>query len=130
MKKKYYTLLIIYFITLLSIYCTYDNTKISEGEKLARIHCVSCHAFPEPSLLNKDTWSEGVLPKMAEMMYVDAYYNPYSTNGPEGNMSQTRVAPANLFPVEKWNKIYNYYITNSPEKPIPAKKNFLLFNTG
>ena len=130
MKKKYYTLFIIYFITLLGIYCNSDTTKISEGEKLARIHCASCHAFTEPSLLNKNTWSEGVLPKMAEMMYVDAYYNPYSTNGPEGDMSQTRAAPQNLFPVEKWNKIYNYYISNAPEDPISRKEDLPVIQQG
>jgi hypothetical protein len=37
----------------------------SEGEALAKKNCASCHKFPDPSLLDKKTWKEGVLPEMA-----------------------------------------------------------------
>src|SRR5690242_7022194 len=37
----------------------------SAGEKLARTYCAACHAFPEPGLLDKETWRSGVLPQMA-----------------------------------------------------------------
>lgn len=36
----------------------------SEGERLAQTYCSACHAFPHPSLLDKRTWSTGVLPQM------------------------------------------------------------------
>ncbi|MBN7813067.1 VCBS repeat-containing protein [Algoriphagus sp. H41] len=35
---------------------------------LAQGYCASCHAFPEPSLLPKETWAKKVLPQMAAYM--------------------------------------------------------------
>jgi hypothetical protein len=43
--------------------CTRSDTEA--GHALARRHCVSCHQFPEPALLDKQTWKQGVLPMMA-----------------------------------------------------------------
>jgi hypothetical protein len=114
-----------------------DDT-IAEGEKLARIHCVSCHAFPEPALLDKKTWTTGVLPKMAELMYVEKYYDPNNAKGTPGDMPSSSVQPAQLFPAEKWDKIVGYYANAAPDKlpgrtdslsPIQAgMKNFSAFS--
>jgi hypothetical protein len=103
--------------------CQPNQDQPTEGEKLARIHCVSCHAFAEPSLLDKNTWSQGVLPRMAELMYVDKYYDPYNINGPQGDMPDSRAAPESLFPYEKWEKIVKYYLANAPAaRPTRAKE--------
>jgi mono/diheme cytochrome c family protein len=59
MRYLYYTL----FFVLLFTRCQSD-TK-SEGEALAKKNCASCHKFPDPSLLDKKTWKEGVLPEMS-----------------------------------------------------------------
>src|SRR5256885_6309525 len=37
----------------------------SDGERLAHTYCAACHMFPEPALLDKNTWRTGVLPEMA-----------------------------------------------------------------
>ena len=92
-----------------------DNT-VAEGEKLAHVHCISCHAFPEPTLLDKKTWGTGVLPKMAELMYVENYYDPNNASGTLGDMPSAGVPPNQLFPYEKWDKIVKYYTTAAPEK--------------
>ena len=42
----------------------------SEGEALARAHCVGCHQFPNPSLLSKTTWEDHVLPRMGVFLNV------------------------------------------------------------
>ena len=34
------------------------------GEELAKAYCGTCHLFPEPSLLDKITWKDRVLPDM------------------------------------------------------------------
>jgi hypothetical protein len=47
-----------------------DGPHRSEGEKLARAHCAACHAFPEPQVLDKETWRSGVLPQMAPRLGV------------------------------------------------------------
>jgi len=92
-----------------------DNT-IAEGEKLAHVHCVSCHAFPEPALLDKKTWGADLLPKMAELMHVENYYDPNNPNGTLGDMPAPGVSPDQLFPYEKWDKIVKYYTAAAPEK--------------
>ena len=92
-----------------------DNT-IAEGEKLARVHCISCHAFPEPALLDKNTWVTGLLPKMAELMYVENYYDPNNASGTLGDMPSASAPPDQLFPHEKWDKIVKYYTAAAPEK--------------
>lgn len=33
----------------------------SDGERLARTYCAACHAFPEPQLLDKETWEASVI---------------------------------------------------------------------
>ena len=79
MKKKI-VILAAFLILILSINfsCQSKAAKIvAEGEKLAAIHCASCHALPSPSLLDKKTWNQHVLPQMAELMFVDSYYNPF-----------------------------------------------------
>lgn len=96
-----------------------DKT-ITEGEKLARIHCISCHAFPEPALLDKKTWTAGVLPKMAEMMYVEKYYDPNNAKGTMSDMPSSAGRPDQLFPHEKWEQIVSYYNNESPES-LPAR---------
>jgi len=121
MKPFYYLLIIlVYSFVQIGVSCNTNSrdTAKEEGKKLAHNYCISCHTFPDPSLLDKKTWGEAVLPRMAELMYVDAYYNPYNPSGPDGNMPETRAAPKNLFPIEKWQKIADYYLSRAPDKPM------------
>lgn len=91
------------------------HVSSSRGEELSRTYCGSCHVFPEPSLLDKKSWAQGVLPQMAfRMGFPDL-----------GIVS--RIAPAELSVVmetipnqpmvtqEEWNLIYDYYVTNAPD---------------
>ena len=52
-----------------------SNPSYTSGEKLANIHCVKCHAFSNPELLDKSTWKEHVLPRMGNFLgyYSQAY---------------------------------------------------------
>jgi len=103
--------------------CDNGNDKIlKEGEQLARSYCISCHAFPEPDLLDKKTWEDNVLPQMGQFMNVDIYYEPYNNSGPSGDVNVKRVSPENQFPYEKWKSIVAWYITTAPEKPITRKE--------
>ena len=132
MKKKI-VILAAFLILILSINfsCQSKAAKIvAEGEKLAAIHCASCHALPSPSLLDKKTWNQHVLPQMAELMFVDSYYNPFNASGPLGDMPSSRVAPENLFPYEKWEKIVKYYLATAPQKPLERKETLSPVHTG
>jgi hypothetical protein len=87
-----------------------NGPRRSEGEKLARTHCAACHAFPEPELLDKKSWEEGVLPQMAirlrlppKSMFDESFRNPYLMvlNKP--------------VPQADWEKIVGYYLANAPD---------------
>jgi len=84
---------------------------IQEGEKLARTHCVGCHSFPEPGLLDKNTWIGSVLPEMGKRMNVAIYYNPFD-NKQRNSPDQ---AQSTLFPTEQWNKIVDWYKEAAPD---------------
>jgi hypothetical protein len=124
MKKIITLFSIALFISLSAIIsCTSEEDKaLKEGEQLAHGYCASCHAFPEPSLMDKTTWTENVLPLMGQFMNVDIYYQPYNNSGPSGDVNLTRVAPAQQFPYAKWKNIVAWYNKNAPEKPLPRKE--------
>ena len=46
--------------------CTTVTDK--EEEAIMEKHCQSCHQLPEPSLLDKKTWANFVLPKMGDLL--------------------------------------------------------------
>ena len=96
------------------------NSK-SEEEQLAQSYCGGCHEMPSPSLLDKKTWKEGVLPKMALRLGIE----PAPTMSVYGQLSTDEIiafTQANIYPEtpilskEEWEKIVKYYLTNAPDK--------------
>ncbi|GAB3170140.1 FG-GAP repeat domain-containing protein [Telluribacter humicola] len=89
------------------------------GEALARTHCGGCHLFPEPSLLPKKVWDEGVLPHMAARLGIS--YRGLNLDSLH-NANEQVVVDAGIFPVEpvvsqkEWESIVAYYLQNAPEK--------------
>lgn len=103
------------------------NTK-SEEEKLALSYCGGCHVMPTPDLLDKKTWKESVLPKMAlrlgiEQQSVMGLYRNFSTEEIVA-FTQANIYPdAPILPKEDWDKIVKYYVNNAPDKlPDSSKK--------
>lgn len=94
----------------------------TSGEELAKIHCASCHKFPEPSLLKKTDWENQILPRMANMMGI------YKTPNERDNLIQNETFK-NIFPpqplIEKtdWEKIYNFYISKAPQQLFIPEQN-------
>lgn len=95
------------------------------GAQLAQRYCSSCHLFPEPNLLDRNTWLHPVLPAMSWQLGIrDTTYQP-----PQGrNMyEQYLIQQAGVFPdsallsKESWQKIVSYYDSLAPARlPIPA----------
>ena len=92
----------------------------SEGEKLAVLYCGTCHAYPDPQLLDKKTWETGVLPQMAPRLgvrtaasYNDAFRNPHMT------------VLTDAVSEEEWAKIVRYYREAAPDvlpsQSVPAQ---------
>ncbi|HEY1951480.1 MAG TPA: hypothetical protein VGG76_01635, partial [Gemmatimonadaceae bacterium] len=88
--------------------CTRDTTPA--GEKLARSRCGACHEFPDPGLLDKKTWVNGVLPQMAPRVGVQA-----STLAQ--TMAQSPYMPvlAGSVSTDDWSRIVGYFRDHAPD---------------
>ena len=105
---------------------TQQNTSISSGEELAKIYCAACHQYPAPDLLDKKTWSNFVLIRMASFMGIYINGGKYMSKMPaqwlEPGVGGQRVKAANIYPDQpvlttaEWEKIVEFYIKNAPEK--------------
>jgi hypothetical protein len=97
------------------------QNKLSDAS-LAKLYCSSCHLFPSPSLLDKNTWRNKVLPNMAWRLGIrEGYESPYN----DMDSNEMRLVKAlNVYPnrpiisLIQWKKIFNYYISNAPKDPI------------
>jgi hypothetical protein len=94
--------------------------KPAAGVALAKIHCASCHLFPEPDLLDKKTWRERTLPRMKiRMGLAPAQIDRH----PEAKLLKaTGIFPTSpMVSPEDWNAIAEYYIGAAPELPLPQE---------
>ncbi|GAA3562021.1 VCBS repeat-containing protein [Snuella lapsa] len=110
------------------------SDSIMSGEQLAKIYCKMCHLFPEPNLLDKETWVSGVLPNMALRLGIRANsVDPY-----EGLLEEevSIIKPLGVYPeasllsVEQWNKIVDYYVREAPSEPLGQKRTSAIANIG
>ena len=93
--------------------CHFKAQEVKEGEKLAKIHCGSCHRLPEPALLNKRTWANYVLPSMGRLIG----FHHLPTGG------YVEAAENTPLPLKDWNRLIAYYISEAPEQlQAPADK--------
>lgn len=99
-----------------------SSLKDFSGEQLAYVYCQHCHDFPEPGLLTKEVWKEGVLPRMAQRLGLKTKINPYR------GLSYYEIHAVNragIFPKEKkitqesWDKLIAYYNEHAPDSMIP-----------
>jgi hypothetical protein len=103
-------LAVVLVLTSLSVAACDRSPRESDGEKLARTYCTACHSFPEPQLLDKKTWQEGVLPQMAprvgvsaKSLYEETSRNPYMAVLAKGVSD------------DQWEKIVGYYREHAPD---------------
>lgn len=98
----------------------------STGEALAKTYCATCHLFPPPSLLDKKTWKDAVLPNMGWRLGIrEPGDDPYAKMEKDEAQSvkALQVFPEKaLLPQADWQKIVTYYVQNAPDKPLPQNK--------
>jgi len=108
-------------IALISFSCNSKKT----GEELAKENCSSCHKFPDPSLLDKKTWKDGVLPEMSLRLGLGDRFELLTRISEEQYQSALQM---NIYPSiakisqEEYDLIADYYLKNAPDKPLPQKK--------
>ncbi len=94
--------------------CKQDKSA-EEGQKLAKTYCVSCHSFPEPDLLDKNSWEKYMLPRMGVFLGVTEHDS--LRNVMVSNEAERQIADASgVFPKqqvvtdEEWQKIKAFSI--------------------
>jgi hypothetical protein len=105
---------------------TSEELETLSDRKLAIAVCGSCHMFPEPTLLDKASWKNGVLPKMAlRLGFITLKNNPYEFLSTKEIQQVTNSA---IFPGRPvidsalWSRVVNYYVANAPETPLQQDK--------
>lgn len=114
---KLSTFSIVVFVGLL--FLVWTNTACDQkeqGQKLAELYCGACHLFPEPGLLNKKGWEEGVLPQMAIRMGIaDPDFNELNPEEYQTILEKGGLPLKPMVSKKDWSKIVAYYLKNAPE---------------
>ena len=86
------------------------------GKALAHQYCQSCHILPEPGLLDKKTWIEGVLPHMGPRLGI------FNFAGRKYPSDKTKMGvPSNFYPDhpqltdEQWSDLLSFYSSAAPD---------------
>lgn len=106
-------------VTLLFMALLMGCSQESKNEHLARKYCSSCHLFPEPSLLDKETWDQGVFPEMALRMGLDISRLPGTTPAELDEILRS-LPGAPLMSEAEWQSIQAYYRENAPDTLSPS----------
>ena len=97
-----------------------DDEKVVEGERLARLHCVSCHLFPEPELLDKKTWVSQTLRRMKIRLGLSPAeferQREYKLLKATGAFPETPIMS-----LEEFNTIAAYYAAKAPTNALPQE---------
>lgn len=100
------------------------SAEEQRGRELAERHCTGCHLLPEPALLDKKTWQEGVLPIMGVYLGLfpeeptpssQSFYHDYLDSGVFPD--QPLVSEAD------WQLLKAYYENLAPEKLVAKARN-------
>jgi hypothetical protein len=97
----------------------FSAERVRRGEELSRKACVSCHLWPAPDILDRDTWWNGPLPWMMTVMGLSPEALPGGVEGElirksGGVLTQPAVSQ------EEFGCIIAYYLNAAPQKPLPA----------
>ncbi|MBC7400631.1 MAG: VCBS repeat-containing protein [Mucilaginibacter sp.] len=90
-----------------------NKDDVNNGQVLAAKYCQTCHKLPDPSLLDKSTWRNSVLPVMG--LYLGAKYHISDSilTSQIGNMAYLPQKP--VIDSVQWRQIVSYYVTKAPE---------------
>ncbi len=92
------------------------DERLTDKELIARRHCAGCHIYPEPDLLDKNTWLTQTLPAMGPHLGIFEY------EGEEYPLDETDNLPENFYPdyevvtEEEWQAILDFYEEMAPER--------------
>ncbi|GAB3894091.1 VCBS repeat-containing protein [Larkinella knui] len=99
--------------------------SVTAGRQLALQYCGNCHLFPEPALLDKKTWTTGVLPNMARRLGIKLpgqdTLKPLSPDEEKIVRTLAIYPETALLSRDEWDAIVRYYESTAPAEPLPQK---------
>src|SRR5688572_9699 len=114
--RIFFSLFTVIFLSILSC----ENSQ-NKNEQIAKQYCSSCHAFPDPSLLDKKTWDQKTLPEMAFRMGLDL--SPLATINSDDHEAILKTIPHSRTVSEgDWEKIRQYYLDAAPDSIVVPSK--------
>ena len=85
-----------------------------DAETLAQDWCSSCHAYPDPQLLDRDTWIDLVLPQMGARLGFSSFRGePY---GVDADTPDGVFAERSIMDQADWERIVSFYEGSAPEQ--------------
>ena len=97
-------------------YAHISEELIREGEGLAKKYCQSCHAFPDPSMLDVTSWENGVLPNMGARLGIHKHnFKPYPSAINDPNLPKDYYPAEPMLQPHEWQRIIDYYVATSPD---------------
>ena len=99
------------------------DSAIQHGKELANLYCQSCHLFPDPSLLTKKIWLEGVLPQMGPRLGIFEHnYTDYPNSKSDTELDKNYYPSQPLVTHAEWENILQYYVATAPDTLLPPKR--------
>ena len=93
-----------------------EELELREGQRLSVQHCSTCHLYPEPDILPKETWTSSVLPAMGPKMGIFRHeVSPYPTER-DPHLPEGYYPAEPLLSRSEWQKIINFYHDAAPEE--------------
>lgn len=93
-----------------------SNNDIKKGKALAAIYCQSCHALPDPALLDSKSWQNGVLPAMGPRLGIFSWnYSNYPSSRRDMNLDRNFYPKKPLLTEQEWKNLMDYYVGTSPD---------------
>jgi hypothetical protein len=126
MKKSTYYLFLYLFACIATVASMLNCGSGNNNEReLAERYCSSCHLFPEPGLLPKETWKNGVLPAMKPYLGL-APPTTYMDLDMLVTLASKGIYPASpTMEAAEWEQIQQFYLKNAPDSLAqPQAKNF------
>ena len=113
---------LIFLLALGVVWGTSSCNPKEEDRKLAEMYCGSCHLFPEPKLLSKDSWVNGVFPEMAiRMGYKNADPTLFDPEEYQRILQNGALPVRSMISEKHWNRILRYYQDNAPIESLPQQ---------
>lgn len=91
----------------------FTEARVAAGLEQSKARCATCHLYPEPTVLDRETWQSHVLPWM---MMISGLSPELLPKGREGELIKQSggVLLSPGIPKEEWWNIVAYYLKSAP----------------